>query len=96
MLNVFLERTRARLGMPARIAALVAAVALCYVVALLGAGVPGIEVVLVAIVALTAALVGFPIGAIAATGAAVAEYVGRQGIHHGSWAASREVAFSQS
>jgi len=81
VLNVFLERTRARLGMPARIASLVVAVALCYVVALFGASVPGIEVVLVAIVALTAALVGFPIGAIAAVGAAVAEYVGRQASH---------------
>src|SRR6185503_1775162 len=53
----------------------------CYVVALFGAHVPGIEVVLVAIVALTAAAVGFPIGAIAAAGAALAEYVGRHGTH---------------
>jgi len=84
VLNVFLERTRARLGMPARIAVLVVAVALCYVVGLFGARAPGIEVVLVAIVALTAALVGFPIGAIAAAGAALAEYVGRHGTHQPS------------
>ncbi len=84
MINAYIGRVRARLGMPARIACLVVAVALCYIAALFGAHVSGIEVVLVAIVALTAAVVGFPIGVLAAVGAAAAEYIGRNAVHQQS------------
>jgi len=77
VINVVLSRVRSRLGMPGKLACLVLAVALCYIVALFGAKVPGIEVALIAIVALTAAVVGVPVGFLAAFGAAVAEYVAR-------------------
>ncbi len=81
MINVFFGRVRARLGMPARIVFLVVSIALCYIAVLFGSHLPGIEVVLIAIVALTAACIGMPIAVLVAFAAVVAEYLGRHAAH---------------
>jgi methyl-accepting chemotaxis protein len=74
---------RARLSLPGRIVLALVAAALCcavawYGLARFGAG-PAVEIVLLAAVAAASALVGFPLGAVVAAVAGIADYEARVG-----------------
>jgi methyl-accepting chemotaxis protein len=81
VIYAYFSGLRARLSLPSRIVLAVLAAALCAAVAWYGLGSYGngaaIEVVLVFLIALAAALAGFPLGAIVAGVAGVAEYEAR-------------------
>jgi methyl-accepting chemotaxis protein len=81
VIYAYFSGLRARLSLPSRIVLAVLAAALCAAVAWYGLASYGntaaVEVVLVALIALAAAVVGFPFGSIVAVVAGVAEYQAR-------------------
>ncbi len=78
MIYAYFAGLRARLSLPGRIAVAVAGAALCVAAVWYGARVPGlqvaVEVVLLGIVAVAAALTGFPLGSLVTLAAAGADY----------------------
>ncbi|HVA28364.1 MAG TPA: methyl-accepting chemotaxis protein [Candidatus Baltobacteraceae bacterium] len=81
MISAYFASLRARLGLPARLALVVLAVAAGFAAAWYGSVAP-IEAGLVVVVALVAAATGFPMGVAAALLIGVADYVGHT--HHGT------------
>ncbi|HVA34141.1 MAG TPA: hypothetical protein VNG31_08345, partial [Candidatus Baltobacteraceae bacterium] len=81
MIYAYFAGLRARLSLPVRIVLALAAAAICYLVAWYGLASlsTAIDVVLVAIAGLAAALVGFPLGALVAAVAAAIDYATRIG-----------------
>ncbi|HEY1977728.1 MAG TPA: methyl-accepting chemotaxis protein [Candidatus Baltobacteraceae bacterium] len=81
MIYAYFSGLRARLSLPSRIVLAVLGGALCAAVAWYGSiwygNAAAVEVVLIALIALTAALAGFPLGSIVAAAAGVAEYEAR-------------------
>ncbi|MFN2449421.1 MAG: methyl-accepting chemotaxis protein [Candidatus Baltobacteraceae bacterium] len=85
MIQTRLAAWRCGLGIAPRIALALAAAVLCFVLAWYGARLPAFELVLLALVTLTAALAGFPAGAVLALAAGGIDYGVRSHQHlHGA------------
>ncbi|MHB8145952.1 MAG: hypothetical protein ACYDGM_01660, partial [Vulcanimicrobiaceae bacterium] len=80
MIYTFFAGLRTRLSGPVRVAIAAIAAALCFGLAWYGTAVP-IEILLLAVVAVAASLVGFPLGAVLALVVAAIDFVARQAHH---------------
>jgi methyl-accepting chemotaxis protein len=81
VISAYFAGLRARLGLSARLGLAVLGIAICAAGAWFGSSAP-VEATLIAVIALVAAAVGFPLGALTALAAAVADFVAR-GAHGG-------------